>query len=81
MKMFDHSVARIAPTWNDNVASIYCIAFARERERGRKQRYFAPKNAIHFVSKLKSFSKTEQVKSDTGENLGRLRSDKYQFTN
>ena len=28
-----------------------------------------------------SFSKMEQVESDTSKNLGRPRSDKYQFTN
>ena len=43
------------------------IAFAGERERGSKQRDLAPKNAIHFVSKLIIFQKVE---SDTDENLG-----------
>ena len=33
-----------------------------------------------FVQNL-SFSKLEQVQSDTGENLGRTRSDAYQYTN
>ena len=59
---------------NDNVWSAYGIAFTGERERGRKQRDFAPKNAIHFVSKLIVFQKVE---SDTGENLGRPRTDVY----
>ena len=65
-------------SWNDNVSSAYHIAFAREREQGRKQRDFAPKNAIHLVSKLIVFQKVE---SYTGENLGRPRTDLYQSTN
>ena len=77
--MFRHCVARIALSRNDNVSSTNRIAFAGKRERGRKQRDFAPtKNAIHFASKLITFQKVE---SDTGENLRRLRSDMYQFTN
>ena len=46
--MLDHCVARFALSWNDNdnVSSAYRIAFAGERERDRKQRDFAPKNAI-----------------------------------
>ena len=65
--MFNHCVACIALYWNDNVTSAYRIAFARERELGRKQRSFAPKNAIHFVSKLIIF---QTVESNTGETLG-----------
>ena len=76
--MFYHCVARIVLSWNDNVLLEYSIAFAGERKRGRKQRDFAPKNAIHFVLNLIIFQK---VKSDTGENLGRPRSDVYQSTN
>ena len=70
MKMFDQCVARIALSRNDNVLSAYRVAFEGEREQVRKQHDFAPKNAIHFISKL-----------ITGENLGRPRSDVYQFTN
>ena len=80
MKMFDHCVARISLSWNDNVSSAYRINFVGERERGRKQRGFPPKNAIHLVQNLSLF-KTEQVQSDTGENLGRPGSDVYQSTN
>ena len=76
--MFDHCVARIALFWNDNVSSVYRIAFAGERERGTKQRDFARRNAIHFVSKLIIFHKVE---SDTIENLGRPRTDVYQSAN
>ena len=73
--MFDHCVARIALSWNDNnVSTAYRIAFAGERERGRKQRNFAPKNAIHLVLKLIIFQKVE---TDTGEYLGRPRSDMH----
>ena len=56
-------------SWNDNVLSIYRVAFAGERERDRKQRNLAPKNAIHLFQNL-SFSKMEEVESDTGKNLG-----------
>ena len=59
----------------DYVSSAYRIAFAVESKRGWKQREFAPKNAIHFVSKLIIF---QRVESDTGENLERPRSDVYQ---
>ena len=62
----------------EDVSSAYGIAFAGESERGRKQRDFAPKNAIHFVSKFIIFQKEE---SDIGENLGQPRSDVYQSTN
>ena len=55
------------------VSSAYHIALARERERVRKQCDFAPKNAIHFVSKRIIFQKVE---SDTSENLQRPISDK-----
>ena len=51
LQMFDDCRAPIAVPWNDNV-SAYCIVFAGERKRGRKQCDFAPKNTIHFVSKL-----------------------------
>ena len=78
--MFDVCVARIALSWNDNVSSAHSIAFAVEPERGRKQRDFAIKNAIHFVSKLIIFQKVESD-TGTGENLGRPRSDLHQFTN
>ena len=60
------------------VASTYGIAFAGESERGRKQRDFAPKNAIYFVSKFIIF---QNVESDISENLGQPRSDVYQSTN
>ena len=60
------------------VLSAYRIAFAGESERGRKQREFAPKHAIHFVSKLIIF---QRVESDTAENLGQPRSDVYQSMN
>ena len=65
--MFNHCVALIALSWNDNVSSTNRIAFAGERKRGKTQRDFAPKNAINFVLKLIIFQKVE---SDTGENLG-----------
>ena len=53
MKIFDpHCVACIAVSLNDSVSSAYRNAFAGETERGRKQRDLAPKNKIHFVSKL-----------------------------
>ena len=68
----------IALSWNDIVLSAYRIAFAGERNRGRKQRDFAPKNAIQFVPKLIIFQK---IKLDIGENLGRLRTDVYQSIN
>ena len=76
--MLDHCVARIALFWNDNVSSVYRIAFAVERERGTKQRDFARKHAIHFVSKLIIF---QNVESDTIKNLGRPRTDVYQSAN
>ena len=57
LKMFDHCAARIVLSWNDNFASAHRIAFAGERERGRTQREFAPKNAINFVSKVIIFQK------------------------
>ena len=63
--MFDHCAARIALSRNNNVTSALRIAFAGERERGRTQRDFAPKNAINFVSKLIIFQKVE---SDIDEN-------------
>ena len=47
--MPDHCVACFALSWNDNVSSAYRIAFAGERERDRKQRDFAPKNAIYLL--------------------------------
>ena len=72
--MFDHSVASIVLSWNDNVSSTHRISFAGEREPDRKQRDFAPKNEIHFASKLIIFQKVE---SDTAQNLGRTRSDVY----
>ena len=50
----------------EDVSSAYGIAFAEESKRGRKQRDFAPKNAIHFVWKFIIFQKVE---SDIGENL------------
>ena len=49
-----------------------------ERKRGKKQRDFARKNAIHFLSKLIIFQKVE---SDVGENSGRPRSDEYHELN
>ena len=58
MKMLDHCVARIAMPWNDNVSYAYRIAFGGERERGRKQRDFAPKNAIALFQTT-SFFKME----------------------
>ena len=76
--MFDHCVAHIALSGNDIVLSAYRIAFAGERERGRKQHDFAPKNAIQYVPKLIIFQK---IKSDIDENLGRLRTDVYQSMN
>ena len=56
LKMFDHCIARIALSWNDNVSSVYRIAFA-EREWGRKQRDFASKNASILFQNL-LFSKS-----------------------
>ena len=50
---------RIALSWNDNVLLAYHIAFAEEREQGRKQRDFAQNKAIRFVSKLTIFQKVE----------------------
>ena len=61
--MFDSCVACIALSWNDNVSSAYCTAFAGKRERGRKQRDFAPKSALHFVSKLIILQKVESLTS------------------
>ena len=64
--MFDHwpinriyfFVARIALSWNYNIWSAGRIAFAGKRGRGgRKQRNFAPKDAIYFVSKFHHFPK------------------------
>ena len=80
MKIWDHYVARIVLSWNDNVSSVYPVAFAGERERGRKQHDFAPKNAIHLFQNS-SFFKMEEVESDTGEDLERPRSEAYQYTN
>ena len=40
--------------------------------REKSQRDFAPKNAVHFVSKLIIFQKVE---SDTSKNLGQLRTE------
>ena len=65
---------------NDKFSSAYRIAFAGERERGRKQRDFVPKNAIHLFQNS-SFSRMEEVELDTGENLRRPRSETYQFSN
>ena len=65
----------------ENVQSLHISishCFCGEHERGRKQRDFAPKNAVHFVSKLNIFHKVE---SDVGENLGRRRTDVYQSMN
>ena len=60
----------------DKFSSAYRIAFAGERERGRKQSDFAPKNAIHlFQNSL--FSRLEEVELNTGENLGRPRSETH----
>ena len=72
--MFVHCLAHIALSWNDGVLSAYRIAFAGEREWGRKQGDFAPKNAIYFVLKLIIFQKVE---SDMVENLGWSRTDVY----
>ena len=58
--MFDHCVPSIALYWNNNVSPAYCIDFAGERERGRKQRNFVSKNAIHLVQNL-SFFEMKQV--------------------
>ena len=85
MKMLHHYVAFIAPSWNDNdVRLVYCIAFVGERERGRKQCDFAPlpqKKTQYVLFQNSTFSKMEQVESDTVENLGRSKSDRYQYTN
>ena len=81
MKIFDpHCVACVAVSLNDSVSSSYRNAFAGESERGKKQRVFAPKNKIHFVSKLIIF-KMEQVQSHTGESLGQPRSNVFQLMN
>ena len=53
--------------------------FSGEHEACRKQRNFAPQNAIHFVSKLIIFQKVES-ESDTAENLGQLRSDSIKIS-
>ena len=58
--MFDHCVARIVLSWNDNVSSAYRSAFAEEHKQGRKQLEFALKNASHFVLKL-IFRKVESL--------------------
>ena len=42
------------------------LLLQENENEARKQRDLAPKNAIHFVSKLITFQKVE---SDTGENL------------
>ena len=76
--MFDHCVALIVLSWNDNVSSANRIAFAGERKQGKTQCDFAPKNAINFVSKLIIFQKVE---SDNGKNLGWPKTEVYQFTN
>ena len=55
--MFDHCIAPILLSWNDSVSSANRTAFAGEHKRGREQRDFAPRNAIHFVSKLIIFQK------------------------
>ena len=57
--MFDHFVACIMLSWNNNVSSAYGIAFAGECEQGRKQCNFAPNIAIHFVSNFIIFQKVE----------------------
>ena len=77
--MLDHCLARIALSWNDIVSSAHCIAFAGERERDRKKRNFAP-TTQSILFQNSSFSKMKQVESDTGENMGRPRSDGHQFT-
>ena len=56
--MFNHCVALIALSWNDNVSSTNRIAFAGERKRGKTQCDFAPKNAIKFCFKTHHFSKS-----------------------
>ena len=56
--MFDpHCVARIAVSLNDSVSSAYRIAFAGERERGKKQRDLAPKKRNPFCFKTHHFPK------------------------
>ena len=57
--MFDHCVTRISLSCNDRVSSANRIAFARQHKQGRKQRDFAPRNTIHFVSKLIISQKVE----------------------
>ena len=76
MEIQNHCVARIVLSWNDNVLSAYRIAFVGESKRGRKQRDFAPKNAIHLFQNS-SISKMEKVESDACENLGRPRAEAY----
>ena len=48
IKMFDHCVARIALSWNDNVLSAHRIAFAGERKRGKKAARFSTKKCNPF---------------------------------
>ena len=51
------------------MSSAYRTALAEERERGKKQRDFAPKNAIRFVSKLIIFQNgISKIRYGTGEN-------------
>ena len=76
--MFDHCVALIVLSWNDNVSSANRIAFTGECKQDKTQRDFAPKNAINFVSTLIIFQKVE---SDTGENLGWPKTEVCQFMN
>ena len=60
----------IALSRNDNFSSAYLIAFEGESKRGRKQCDLAPKNTIHFVSKLIIF---QEVGSDIDESWGQPR--------
>ena len=57
LKIFDHCVACIALSWNDDVSSVYRFAFAGERKRGRKQRAILHQKTQSILFQNSSFSK------------------------
>ena len=59
MEMFDNCITRIALSWNNNVSSAYRIAFAGERERGKKAAPFCTKKRNPFCFKAYYFPKSK----------------------
>ena len=53
----------------------------REKANEAERSALSHQKTQFICFKTQSFSKMEQVESDIGENLGRPRSDAYQYTN